>query len=755
MSKKSIALDQPAPVSALPDEQHPDYQAYLYEDDGGEQVIQAGIPLPGGPLDGPILPQVPLPHIPILDFPGIPLKICSAVSGRYKLKSLISHLPSGPGGIPVFNLTSITVRVDVDRFYPQKRISIQVTRLLPRSAAHVIAEVTSDKCTGFNRRKIEATISYREGNNALIPGEKLLFEASRGIGPGYSNYKLTVTGSGTPTRTYALEFINQFFDDVEFEVDTVSDADVPATDYETHSHPNRPASLPNETISFESVYKRAGFNVSISPNSGPIPASGTGANGTWSDSEMHNAMATYWSRFADKPQWALWVLFARQHDTGFGLGGVMFDDIGPNHRQGTAIFTDSFIKNVTPGDTHPAAWQKRMLFWTAIHEMGHAFNLAHSWQKALVVPDGHPWIPLLNQPEARSFMNYPFNVSGGERSFFSNFDFRFTNEELVFMRHAPRRFVQMGNENWFSNHGFEQPSNDPSSGRFKLDLRPNRENNTYSFLEPVSIELKLTNTGGVPTAVDEHLLQDGGHIILFVQKDSGTVKKWQPMIIRCHQEHNTMLANGESIYGTHLVSASTSGWLIDEPGFYNIQAGVDMVDEVVLSNVLRVFVAPSSNQEENKIAPDYFTEDVSRALVFDGAPELNKAMDTLQQVAAKLPGTPAALHACKAVAGPMLKAYKKLEEKNGALVIQASQANIEEASRLQTTALLESPEKAADTFGHIEYFKSMEKLADALHESGEKTKAKEVMSASIATMKTRNVLNEVIQNAEAKVKSLR
>ena len=77
-----------------------------------------------------------------------------------------------------------------------------------------------------------------------------------------------------------------------------------------------------------------------------------------------------------------------------------------------------------------------MKFWTAVHEMGHSFNLAHSWQKAL----GQPWIPLSNEPEARSYMNYPFRVDGGQSSFFADFEYRFSDSELLFMRHAPARF---------------------------------------------------------------------------------------------------------------------------------------------------------------------------------------------------------------------------------------------------------------------------------------------------------------------------
>ena len=49
----------------------------------------------------------------------------------------------------------------------------------------------------------------------------------------------------------------------------------------------------------------------------------------------------------------------------------------------------------------------------------------------------------------RSFMNYPTKVPGGQTSFFSDFAYRFSEQELLFMRHAPERFVQKGNASWF------------------------------------------------------------------------------------------------------------------------------------------------------------------------------------------------------------------------------------------------------------------------------------------------------------------
>lgn len=776
--------DQNSAGATIPEAEHPDYLAGRMSDaddvgagDGSGDVADftptPDGPLPGpfpGPLPGPfpgpfpIPPKLPLPG----PFPGplIPVPtFCTAVSGRYRYvqPSLPTRLPAPlpgpalPAPITPFNLLRITVRVDVDRFFPQNRISIEVNRIIPASSAHVIAEVTSDKCTAMNRRTVTANIVYRDGNAALIPGTTVTFTARRTTGFGYGAYELTLSGGGITPRKYALAFQSRYFDDVEFEVDQVANAGTIVTSYNTGSHPTRPATLPAETLSLANIYQRAGFDATMSPNGSSIPTSGAGANGTWSDTEMHNAMVTYWSRFANKPQWALWVLYAARHDTGQSLGGVMFDDIGPNHRQGTAIFTDSFIQNAPAGDANPAAWRNRMQFWTAVHEMGHAFNLAHSWQKALGTPQGapgDPWIPLANEPEARSFMNYPYNVSGGQSAFFGNFAFRFSDNELVFMRHAPRRFVQMGNSNWFENHGFEAPDPLRHSGNWQLSVRPNRAENSYRFLEPVTMEVKLANTSGAPVMVEGDLLADGRHITVFVQREGGTLRQWRPMITRCHEPHADKLDAGEAIYGAHMISTSTDGWLIDEPGFYKVQVAIDMGAEIVVSNVLRLYVAPPVSVEEGAVAADYFTEDVARVMAFAGAPHLSAAQDVLRRVVKTCAANPAALHAEVALSNPLLRDFKVLEDGKGGegMVIRAQAAKVDQAAKAQVNALLKEPQKAADTVGHIPYFAQLRTVAETMEADGNEKGAVDLMQRTVEVMKERKILASVIENAERRIK---
>ncbi len=768
MPKKTItpdASEQAPKTELMPASEHPDYLDGRLDDLTGFTPNPDGPPLPQfPPQPQPFEPRLPLdPRLPLeprpFPTPWPPLNICTAVSGRYTMvQPVLSAGPIPPRAGPIvplpgpllpLNLNRMTVRVDVDRFFPQDRISVEVSRLFPARRCHVIAEVTSDRCTGFNRRRVEATINYRDGDATLFPGTTLVFEARRTTGTGYGAYTLTVSGGGAATRTHALRFDSIHFDPVEFEVDRISNAGAAVTTMNTAAHPTRPAGLPAETISLATVYQRAGFDVTMSPGANVIPVAAAGANGTWSDAEMHNAMVTHWSRFANSPQWAMWVLYAARHDTGRSLGGVMFDDIGPNHRQGTAIFTDSFIQDVPAGDPNPAAWRQRMTFWTAVHEMGHGFNLAHSWQKALGTPQapGDPWVPLANEPEARSFMNYPFRVSGGQASFFADFRFRFSDNELTFMRHAPRRFVQMGNANWFVNHAFEEPVAHEQSGAWTLKLRPNRESNRFAFLEPVKLELKLTNSGHQPAQVEPDLLNDGKHISLLIAKKGAPARLWAPFMTQCHESHWKALAPGDSIYGEHFVGATTSGWLIDEPGLYTVQAAVDMGDEVVVSNVLEIIVGTPASVAEEKLAPDWFTEDVARVLAFQGAPALASATDTVREVAEQAAGTPAAIHAGMALSSPMLRSFKVIEGGNKP-ELRAMAADVEAAAGIQSSVLLDAPDAAAQTMGHIDYFASLETLAGALKDSGETKEAGNVMKASVATMKDRGVLDSVVAKAQ-------
>ena len=661
--------------------------------------------------------------------PAVPIRL--RASGLYR-----SRLGSGP--LPFGR--SAELRLDVDGNYPQATASGVLRGGL--QSLHWIASVSRIAANTWR-----GTIWFRDGATALLPHTRVEVRVS-GTLLRPRSARVRFSGAGRAV-THDLDFISPWFERIEFEFDQTSDA-TPARTIGTHDHPNRPATLPSETLSIEDTFRRAGFDVSVTPTGPMIPIGDAGANSTWSDTELHDAMQLHWSRFANRPQWALWVMHARQHDSGQSLGGIMFDDIGPQHRQGTAIFTDSFISTAPAGDAAPPAWVARMRFWTAVHEMGHAFNLAHSWQKSL----GTGWVsPLPDDEEARSFMNYPFRVAGGQSAFFSDFAFRFSDAELLFMRHAPRRFVQMGNAAWFDHHGFEGANASPEP-QLRLELRVPSDQRRLQFLEPAMVELKLTNVSADPVLLPVDLLEGGHHLTLVVRRGQNPARVWQPFSTACHQPRQCVLAPKQALYQPIFAGAGKGGWLVDEPGVYALQACLHLPSgEDLVSAPLELRVAPPAQPAEYVLAQDFFNADVGRVLAFDGSRTevLKTAMDTLRETAAQFGQRAAARHAEVALGMPMRQPGKLLQAGvRGEPVLRASTPDPDEARQRLESALLRDPQAAAATLGHIEYRMYAEQFAAWLaKDAGDVPAAAATMQAARDTLRARNVKPEVVADMES------
>jgi len=561
------------------------------------------------------------------------------------------------------------------------------------------------------------------------------------------------SGRGISRRVRTFYYKSPSYHQVEFEYD-VCQGTTPVTYINTHDHPNHPTSIPNENLTIKKVYQRAGFNVKKSLHPSIVPLS-LSVDNKWSDSEMHDAMQIYWSRFTNKAQWAMWVFFAGLHSQGTSLGGIMFDDIGPNHRQGTSLFNDSFINNAPSGDPDPVAWVKRMKFWTAVHEMGHAFNLAHSWQKSLVYQGNGPWIPLVDDPEARSFMNYPYNVSGGQSTFFSDFEFRFTDDELLFLRHAPSQFVQMGNAEWFDHHGFEQ-ANTSMQPNLQLQLRTNKTNATFEFLEPPMLELKLTNISQKPQFIEENLLNETDHMTIILKKDGKTARQFAPYARYCFDSNPIVLQPGKSEYESLFVAAGRNGWDMAEPGYYTLQVCIHMDEEDIVSNPLRIRVAPPRGYDEEYIAQDFFSEDVGRILTFDGSRVLESGIDTIREVTDRLPDSKVAAHTRIALGNALANEYKVLNlnediremtaaHDHGGM-ITAEKADVKTAREELNTALTEDMNESANTLGHINYKRNVDKFTEWLYEMDESTEASNIQDDMLSTLTNRGVIENVLDD---------
>jgi hypothetical protein len=691
---------------------------------GEEEEEDAEARAPVDPIPRPMPPQRP---------------IATAVSGLYEWRE---GLPR-PQPVPLSPVPGIRpiryeeLRLDVDRYYPQLAASGTIHGVV-LAQIHWIARL---KQTGPS--SWAGPIWFKDGAVTSFPYTRVEIKATRS--PLQAQRKATVkfTGAGVPVRTRTYAFKSLYYRSVKFEFDW-AEGEAATVNVDTAAHPNRPASLPAENLTIQKVFQRAGFTVTTDAG-GQVPISGAGAGSAWSDIEMHDAMQAYWSRFGNVPQWALWTFFAGLHESGTGLGGIMFDDIGPNDRQGTALFVDSFIATPPAGDPAPAAWVDRMRFWTAVHEMGHAFNLAHSWQKSL----GTQWIPLADEPEARSFMNYPYRVAGGQTAFFANFDYRFSNPELLFMRHAPMQFVQMGNADWFDHHGFEE-ANISVEPALELTLRVNRDTPAFEFMEPVAIEAKLKNISDKPVLVDPGVLAADA-LTIVIKKDGQPARLFMPFAHMCREPRTAVLEPGSSLYNAVNVSVGLNGWDVAEPGRYTIQGAVRIGEEDVVSQPLGLRIAPPASREEEFLAQDLFTEDTGRILAIGGSRVLDRGNAVLQELAERLPGRRVSVHAQLALSGPLALDYKELVPDDGGIAIETRSARPEEARQLVDEAVTDSPETAAETLGHVRFRRTLERIGRRLGAVGDSEGAVETLQLLRDTLADRKVLSTVIEEIDAEI----
>lgn len=644
--------------------------------------------------------------------------------------------------------------LDIDGRYPQMLASGTLYQFMTERT-HWIARIARQSDGSY-----AGPIWYTSGNVTSFPYTQVRITVQRSRFKSQRSATVTFRAPGGATRVRTYRWNSAYIHPCELEYDTVAGATA-VTQYHTGSHPNRPAALASELLSIETVFRRAGFNVSRAGDS-PIPVTGAGSNGRWSVAEMHDAMQQYWSRFANRPQWAVWTLFASLADQGTSLGGIMFDDIGPNHRQGTAVFSDSFIAQPPSGDPAPAAWVERMRFWTAVHELGHTFNLAHSWQKVHPASWGNSWIPMANEPEARSFMNYPYNVAGGQSAFFASFEYRFSDQELLFMRHAPERFVQQGNAAWFVNHGFEQLRvNDTPSLAFELRSNRMQEETSTSatvpFLDQVVLECKITNRTRDPMLIDEHLLDGIDHLTLVVKREGAAAQVHRPYAQMCWHGARKVLMPGASIYTSLYLSAGKDGFYVSEPGRYVVQAALHLADEDIISNPFSLRVLPPRSYEEAAFAQDLYVPDVGRALAFDGTRVMTSANEILREAIEQFSTHPLATHARVALALPLARIFRTLEEGDIAgvdasrLAFRGQAAVVDEAAPLLKKALSTHAVEAARILGHIDFADYAAQYVEMLSDGGETRQARTERNAALQALSTRGVKSEIIEQVKEKL----
>lgn len=674
-----------------------------------------------------------------------------------------------------------TLHIDIDGRNPLNVVSGTVARGLYAinvKPPHFIGRVTSNTVSGSTRNLIVEDLTFQWPNSSVmidkleiaLTGGSIFFPPY----PPQAQVTFINKASGTKYGPYSVGQESRYFHDVEVDIDREDHA-VNVESYNTHTHPDRPADLPKETLTLEKAFGRAGVNITRSTGSGSIiNTSEAGADNRWTYQELHDSLELHWSAFANKPQWKMWIFLA-ELATDDGLGGVMFDgyidEPGGVDRQGTAIFTLCPFFHTAAGaypKANPPADKaaQRELFFDLIHETGHTFNLAHSWQKQLGTPPEEvawaapSWMPLVAEPTALSWMNYPdmATSSAGASTkpndakwFYDRFRFRFSDSELLFLRHAPASYLQMGNEAWFHNHG--RVSQESLERRLQLVVRSRKR--LVELGEPVFVELRLRNVSNEDVMVYGNLDPSDGSVELAVTNPRGERRPLIPIAHTRMLGQQQALKPGQSLYQSINLTIGRFGFPFKEPGAYRIEASYTNLNGKTAAAVMQIWVRPPANYEDTLFINELFNARLGRALYVGGTRVMEEVNDKLDWILRHLEEQhPARYYLTTTRYLPLAQPFKLVDvgEYDRKLQILKPEPDLVERC---LAPVVENMETAADSMGHIQYRQIVDVYTNCAKEAGNKSGARHAQEKLLGLFKERDVVPQVIQSVEQRVSELK
>ena len=392
------------------------------------------------------------------------------------------------------------------------------------------------------------------------------------------------------------------------------------------------------TVTIESCFEDAGFDIFAAGRTDVIPSP---SNGKWHDSELHGLMVQYADEVLDRPDWSLQLLMLKR-SVASRLLGIMFDsgsrDANELPRQGAAVFT-------TPIATRADA--DRKLIQTSVHELGHALNLAHRFERQV------------GRADSTSFMNYDWRYLGGNnaRKFWREFAFTFDPDELAFLRHGPRPAIVPGGAEfhtiayWENTDGGYTPYVPEVPGtNLDLSIQPPGNGGLFDFAQPVLLTVELENKSAGNINLPWYILDaKAGFLEMVIKRVDSTEDRdhpegrvFRPIAHRCFDLAQEAKAadivppDGKISNNVNLTFGS-AGFTFASPGDYRVTAVLTLswVNGPTLtyrSNALRVRIGYPKSREEERDAMELFRWDVGQYIALGGSDALGGAHDTLQVI---------------------------------------------------------------------------------------------------------------------------
>jgi hypothetical protein len=622
----------------------------------------------------------------------------------------------------------VDLRVDVDGYRPMKRVSADYYSVSGGTTMYVGSMRVDSPVITVSATKVTITGlgTYTWATGA--PKVKITIPRVPVTSPAAPATLRHYTTSNAPAAVFVCKFKSLRFRSILLEEDRQSGV-TPFVAYNTGS---LPSPGPARVLNISNAYAEAGIEMQSTGMSNVVPTAAAGANGSWSDAELHAAMQGHFSKWVNLPQWAVWLLHAQLHDIGPNLLGIMFDQQGAQ-RQGAAVFYQGLA-----GST---ADQQRLQLYTCVHELGHCFNLLHSWQKSFANP------PAPNRPGSPSWMNYPWLFPGGPAAFWSAFPFQFDDLEVIHLRHAFRDNVIMGGNPFAVGAALERdpawadPEIDESG--LRLELAAPR---SFPYGAPVSVDLALYGTSGSGRPVPKVLGPRPGLVEIAIQKPGGQALLFEPLLAHCRDgETVTLRAGDEPVQDSAFVHYGQDGLMFDAPGRYTLRARYGASDgSLVVSNVITINVLPPASQEDSDVAELLLGDEQGTlmSLLGSDAPQLDRGNEALQEIIERYPDHPLAAYA-KVVRGTNLAREFKLVAADGSVTVRKPERK--EALQLLGAVIDVNAMRKAAEGGEEESAMRMD-AADALSELGSKPDISSIVDPFLKARRV-EIATEVVETS--------
>ncbi|MBN1189664.1 MAG: hypothetical protein JXA46_07925 [Dehalococcoidales bacterium] len=680
----------------------------------------------------------------ILKALGIPQK----VSGTYR-----SATPPGWGLI-------LELRVDVDGRNPQNRISGDIFCRLGYWGGYfttlylysfVVESLTAVETKGVMTMKGPVKFYNDAGKTGhsieiTIPRAPLLSPAADATVKFYK--------SGALYSTFLCPRTSGYFRTVELEIDRFQSTTYPSA-ASTGVAPH-PTDLTSETLTCADIYRRAGIDMKVTEDDVLNDADSGDAGSNWDEGELHDLMETHFDNFADTLQWNCYgVIVPKFGNPNYNPGyfGVMFDwggwQTGDTYlRQGAAIAYDA-LQGYSSGTLYNTAAKKARFFLeTFVHEIGHAFNLPHTWSRTDNADSG-----------SKSFMNYPWRYSGGvggENAFWSDFRWEFDDVELVWMRHGNRKDVIFGGNDWIGNNLsiYSEPQIERSQAALNLGVRAQQ---VFDFGQPVQVEIKLKNVTDKVIKVDARLRPEDGLVTFYIIRPNHEIIRYSAPVRRDSAPGEVDLAPGESLYESALLSYGARGAYFQEPGEYFVRAYYDSPTAgTIVSSGCRFRVAAPFSRSSEELAHLVFSPEAAKFLYYGGIERYPGVISNLKEAVEKYAASDPAVvrHIAASLGKHAGRSVKQVITKKGQRIITLRKANLEEAIKYLEIARLMLPERNISAMDNVTYNRLSANLADCYLRQDQKAKAEQMLKKSLQYLQKRQVSKTVIEDYKARIKSL-